>query len=143
MSYRKKTGKLSNTIKEYLKNINKESEFKILQKNVNKYYNCWGFTAFINKWVHSLEWMSEYDIEDMIKKYTKKIRKDSAKTGDIIVFRLKCDNEIEHTATICSDNLDVIHKPGRYKLEVSQFNDVLDDYEDVCGSLRVEYRRIK
>jgi len=86
--------------------------------NSDNHYNCWGFTAAALGWVPDLFWMSDDQMESLLKANSRKTSK--PKSGDIVVFR--DGRQLEHTAIITdlnpSDN-HIIHKPGCCYLEVS------------------------
>lgn len=104
----------------------------------NTSYNCWGFTAYALQLVNKLYWMNIQTMENILRKYTKQVRKDKIKPGDIVVYR---DYELLHTAIVISPKTNkMIHKDGYSPLEMLNIYKSCYIYSNKAN---VSFRRLK
>jgi len=121
-----KLRKLYNNRKLSLKNINQSSHP----------FNCWGFIAFIFKWLPHLEWFYNSKMEYCLAKFTKLAKR--PKVGDIVVMRTFWST-LEHTAVLVDvKKMKIIHKPGGCKLEVNDLDNIIKLYGNID---KIEFRR--
>ena len=99
-------------------------------------FNCWGFTAFVFNWLPILQWFGEYEMNYCITKFTRLVKK--PQVGDIVVMK-DCYGDLEHTAILVdAKEMKMIHKPGIYKLEVNDLDNIRELYDTVDV---IEFRR--
>jgi len=103
----------------------------------SKYYNCWSFTAFAFNWRKELEWMSEYNMENCLRKFSEPV--EVPQNGDIVVFRVRTG--LAHTAILIDvDKRAVLHKPGGRALELNTIEGAKEIYDNTDS---ITFRRAK
>lgn len=105
-------------------------------KRVTWGFNCWGATAFVLNLVDRLQWLQDWQMEDILHDYTKVVNENEIKRGDILVM-CYMSGTLKHTAVYLGRGK-YFHKRGSNFSEITDMNGICRVYSDE----NIEYRRV-
>lgn len=114
----------------------------IAKRQYRRWYNCWGFVAWVMNWVDYLTMLDENLMVEFLKARTRVVDEKEIQTGDLIVYWVMIHGKrnLIHTAFVWNvENMEVLHKPDRTHQLEYQIEKLVHDKYWIADD--VEFRR--